>query len=60
MRWKLLPLIDAMNISWIHPLKIIGADWRSPILIPLNQLFVKGSPKSNDQIPRQLSYLFIL
>jgi hypothetical protein len=42
---EILPLIDAMNVSWIHSLKIIGADWRGPILVPLNQLFVKGCPK---------------
>ena len=43
-RWKLLPLINAMNVSWVHPLKIIGANWRGPILVPLDQLFVKSCP----------------
>ena len=40
-----------MNVSWIHSLKIIGANWRGPILIPLNQLFVKGCPKNQRSDP---------
>jgi hypothetical protein len=47
MIWKNLPLIDTVNVRWIHSLKIIGANWRSTILIPLDQLFIKGCPKQN-------------
>jgi len=51
MRCKNLPLINSMNVSWVHPLKIIGADRRSPILIPLDQLFVKSCPKQHRSDP---------